>query len=221
MTKNLRPVKPKADGDDAGRLSQCGYCPAQVRWTKTASGKPIPCDPEVVWVRQVAHGEDALAHVEQVIIAWDQGSHTKGTAVRGVRCWEGREGALAGRIPHWATCPGKRRARADKDAKSAAQVESAQVEDVAQDESGALALSGSARGELACLLRDLLEEELERQGCVWTDTARGVQITRETRPEAGSVGALRIGRLCAAVRVVEGLEAGTWRARRSVGGGER
>jgi hypothetical protein len=83
-----------------------------------------------------------------------------------------------------------------------------------------MALDARRRRELAELMRDLLEEELERQGCVWTDTERGVQITRETRPEAGGVGASRIARLCAAVRLVEGLVAGTWCARRGVAGGE-
>jgi len=231
MTKNLHPVKPsKGDGDEAGRLSKCSYCPAQVRWVKTEAGKSIPCDPDLVCVRLDAHGEDALAHREQVVLAWDQGPHAKGAVVRGVRCWEGREGALVGRIPHWATCPGRGQARADKDAKSVqeppklAAQEAPKSKDAAtqvlpQVEGwGELVLDGAGRRDLAELLRDLLEEELERRGCVWTDTPRGVQITRETRPEAGGVGASRIARLCAAVRLVEGLEAGTWRARRGRGG---
>lgn len=212
MAKNLHPVKPsKGDGDEAGRLSRCSYCPAQVRWTKTASGKPMPCDPEIVWVRLEAHGEDALAHQEQVILAWDQGPHGKGEMVRGVRCWGGREGALAGRIPHWATCPGAKQARADKDAKQAAQIK--QEPSQITPAQGELVLGAAQRAELAGLLRDLLEEELERQGCVWGDSARGLVITRDTRPQEGSVGAVRIARLCAAVRVVEGLAAGTWCAR--------
>lgn len=221
MTKNLRSVKAaKADGD--GREVPCAKCGQPVRWTKTLSDRSAPLDPPLVYVRGAAHGEDALARLETVIVAATVGSIEKGATMRGVRCEARHPGAVAGRISHFATCPKADEVRAEVTAKRAQDKgtqEPSTQGGVAQVEDGALLLGAAARGDLAELLRDLLEEELERQGCVWIETERGVQITRETRPQPGSVGALRIGRLCAAVRTVEGLEVGTWRARRSMGGG--
>jgi hypothetical protein len=69
------------------------------------------------------------------------------------------------------------------------------------------------RERLAAMLREALEDALDAQGCAWTETERGVVITPETRPPKGSAGAVRIARLCACVRVAEGIEAGAWRPR--------
>ena len=69
------------------------------------------------------------------------------------------------------------------------------------------------RVRLTELLREALEDALYAVGCVWSETTRGVVITPETRPPKGSAGAARISRLCACVRVAEGIEAGAWRPR--------
>lgn len=198
-----------------GRETVCKKCKKPVRWTRTASGRPAPCDPPLVYVRGAAHGEDALARLEWVVVAETVGGIERGASFRGVRCDKSHPGAVAGRISHFATCLQVHEVRAEVKAKQAAQIkqEPAQITPA----QGELVLGASQRAELAGLLRDMLEEELERQGCVWGDSARGLVITRDTRPQEGSVGAVRIARLCAAVRVVEGLAAGTWCARR---GGE-
>jgi hypothetical protein len=69
------------------------------------------------------------------------------------------------------------------------------------------------RERLTELLREALEDALDAEGCVWTETERGVVITPQTRPPKGSAAAVRIARLCACVRVAEGIEAGAWRPR--------
>jgi hypothetical protein len=74
-------------------------------------------------------------------------------------------------------------------------------------------MSAEERERLIELLREALEDALDAQGCAWTETERGVVITPETRPPKGSAGAARIARLCACVRVAEGIEAGAWRPR--------
>jgi hypothetical protein len=75
------------------------------------------------------------------------------------------------------------------------------------------------RARLIELLREALEDALDAQGCAWTETERGVIITPETRPPKGSAGAARIARLCAAVRIAEGVNEGAWVPR--AGGGAR
>jgi hypothetical protein len=75
------------------------------------------------------------------------------------------------------------------------------------------------RERLIELLREALEDVLDAEGCVWSETTRGVVITPQTRPPKGSAGAVRIARLCACVRVAEGVGEGAWVPR--AGGGAR
>lgn len=71
-------------------MSRCRKCGAPIVWIRTASGKPMPCDPEIKKV--FADGKDMFVS-------------TNGHMVKG-GTEEGRGEYVAdGRVPHWATCP--------------------------------------------------------------------------------------------------------------------
>jgi len=212
MEQGTAGVKP-GQVDGWRREVPCAWCGAQIRWTRTAAGKAMPCDPAVVHVRGAAHGEDALAKVETVITVGAPPKMDKGIAYRGVRCEASHPGAVAGRIPHWATCPKADQAReaSTKEASKASTKEASKASTSAP--STTQPMTPQDRARLIELLREALEDALDAQGCAWTETERGVVITPETRPPKGSAGAVRIARLCACVRVAEGIEAGAWRPR--------
>ena len=73
----------------------CGGCKRPVIWARTHNNKPIPLDPEIIYVLP---GTDAA--VELVRIITMSGGHALGKLVD-----KSHPGAVAGRISHFATCP--------------------------------------------------------------------------------------------------------------------
>lgn len=155
----------------------CRACAAPLVFIPTPNDKTIPCDAAVVW----AYPHPDPHHTVAVTVVTDAGEVT-----RGVRCEPRTIGAVAGRVPHWATCPDADRFRAKPAAPPRPRADEVALR----------------------LVWDELEKELERQGATWTNDERGLVVT--PRPSKGSPEALAVGRLCAAIRALAGLEAGQW-----------
>lgn len=78
------------------RYSFCRGCGAQIIWTRTANGKSMPCDPEVIFFTPAGGPETFVT--------------PDGKTVRGKRSRDGQ----IGYISHWATCPKSNKFRKDK-----------------------------------------------------------------------------------------------------------
>lgn len=168
----------------------CRACAAPLVFVPTPNGRVIPCDAAVVWAYPHPNPDASVA----LSVVTDAGE-----VVRGVSCEPRTIGAVAGRVPHWATCPDADRFRA-KTSKPAPPL----AEEVALR-----------------LVWDELERELERQGVTWSSSERGLVVT--PRPAQGSLEARTIARLCEAIRALAGLGPGHWKPAPPVktGGGER
>jgi len=219
MDQESAGVKP-GQVDSKRREVPCERCKQPVRWAHVEGGS-FPLTPALVWVRQPAHGEDPNAHLEVVFAAEDGPHAKKGWRVVGVACDPGHPGAIAGRWRH--QCAGEggggikaQAALARELGRSVTSVSSKASTSAPSTQP----MTPQERERLAGLLREALEDALDAQGCVWTETERGVVITPETRPPKGSAGAVRIARLCAAVRIVEGVGEGAWVPRQAGGGGQ-
>ena len=81
-------------------MAYCRGCGKLIVWTKMKSGKPMPCDPEVI---QFVNGADGKHGIETFITP-------DGETKRGYRNRQqpGKsENQLIGYVPHWATCPAR------------------------------------------------------------------------------------------------------------------
>lgn len=65
----------------------CRGCGKQILWTRTLSGKNMPCDPELIPFSE-GKGKETFVTPD-------------GRTLRGARAEEGERGY----IPHWVTCP--------------------------------------------------------------------------------------------------------------------
>lgn len=211
MDQDRAGVKP---GQESKRREvPCERCKQPVRWAHVEGGS-FPLTPALVWVRRPAHGEDSGAHLE-VVFASEDGPHAKkGWRVVGVACDPGHPGAISGRWRH--QCAGEGGGGMAAQAALARELGRSLTSATSKASTSAPStqpMTPQERGRLIELLREALEDVLDAEGCVWSETTRGVVITPETRPPKGSAGASRIARLCACVRVAEGIEAGAWRPR--------
>ena len=76
---------------------RCRGCGKQILWTRTASGKNMPCDPEVLHFTPTGIGPEIFVTPD-------------GRIIRGERTGEG----LIGYAPHWGTCPERDKFRKEK-----------------------------------------------------------------------------------------------------------
>lgn len=82
--------------------TKCGSCNAEIVWRKTGSGKPVPLNPEILYVSPNGHGK-------RVLLMNDFGQYINGFA-----CKKSDHGAKAGRQTHFATCPNAGQHRKNK-----------------------------------------------------------------------------------------------------------
>ena len=219
MEQGTAGVKP-GQVDSKRREVPCERCGEAVRWSHVEGGS-FPLTPSLVWVRRPAHGEDSGAHLEVVWAAEDSAHAKKGWRVVGVACDPGHPGAISGRWRH--QCAGEggggMAAQAALARELGRSLTSAASKASTSAPSTTQPMTPQERERLAALLREALEDALDAQGCVWVETERGVITTPQTRPPKGSAAAVRIARLCACVRLAEGVGEGAWVPR--AGGGAR
>lgn len=165
----------------------CRACAAPLVFVPTPNGKAIPCDAAVVWAYPHPN-PDASVSLSVVTDA--------GEVVKGVRCEPRTIGAVAGRVPHWATCPDAERFRAKPKPAS----------DLA-----------SRLAQHAAALRDQIEALLDARGCQWVEDERGLYVT-VGKPALSREDLEALRRACAAVRALEGLAVDQWTPRSKTGG---
>lgn len=173
----------------------CRACGSPLIFVPTPNGKSVPCDAAVVWAYPHPSPDSSVA----LSVVTDAGE-----VVRGVRCEPRTIGAVAGRVPHWATCPDAERFRA-KPAPPRVEPEPApKTLDLLK---------------ISAELRDQIEVLLDARGCQWVEDERGLRVT-VGKPSLSSEDLEALRRACAAVRALEGLAADQWKPTVKTGGGE-
>lgn len=76
-------------------MAICKGCGRPIEWVRTANGKMMPVDPQLVGIRLLDGGSEMLITID-------------GETVRGRRCDPDADHLYnVGYVPHWPTCPAR------------------------------------------------------------------------------------------------------------------
>lgn len=72
-------------------MTRCKACGARIEWMRTAAGRSMPCDRELVWYWADPQGDArVINHGGDVVRCFLRGARDEATGL--------------GRVPHWASC---------------------------------------------------------------------------------------------------------------------